>query len=534
MTQKHNYLLSVCSGIFLSLPWLQAGLGWILFFAFLPLLWAEDEIVNQRKENSIPLLFSVALPAFLIWNALSTWSLAYVSLAGMFLYISINALLMGVVWWLRHLFRRQFGSQSVFFLLPVFWLTLEFLQHNWMIQMPWLTLGNGFANAVKIIQWYEFTGVLGGSLWILLSNMLIFSLIKTLKNRDYLKSAKFAAYTLFMILIPLFWSLALYSSYEEKGANQSVLILQPNVDPYTEKFSGISSGDQVKRLVSLAGSNLTDSTDLILAPETALPEMWEDSIHLQNHCLDSFSAIFLKYPDLKMIAGAMTLRKFGKDENLSETARQSADGAFSYDIYNSALLFDRTSEIQICHKSILVSGVEKIPFQKYFSFLEKYAIRIGGTSGSLGAAMEPVLFKGKEDVKIGPVICFESAFGEHCGKLVRMGANVLVVITNDGWWKDSPGTWQHFGYSRLRAIETRRSIARSANTGISGFINQRGDVMKKTRLNTIATLSSSIRLNDSVTFYTRNGDWPGRLSVLLSGMVVVYLFLKIKGKKNPH
>lgn len=143
----------------------------------------------------------------------------------------------------------------------------------------------------------------------------------------------------------------------------------------------------------------------------------------------------------------------------------------------------------------------------------------------MAAADETLVFSNPDSVRIGPVICFESAFGEHVGELVTKGANLIFIITNDGWWKDSPGSWQHFGYARLRAVEVRRSIARCANTGISGFINQRGDVLKKTELNTRETLRSTIRQNGKITFYASHGDYTGRISVFLSGMILIYLLV---------
>jgi len=126
------------------------------------------------------------------------------------------------------------------------------------------------------------------------------------------------------------------------------------------------------------------------------------------------------------------------------------------------------------------------------------------------------------------VICFESVFGEHTRQMVQNGANYIVVLTNDGWWKDSPGAWQHFGYSRLRAIETRRSIARSANTGISGLINQRGDVIVRTNSNVYSAISSGVRVNSTLTFYVRYGDYLGWISLLLSVMTGISLFVYLR------
>ena len=524
MNRKQTFLLSIISGILLSLPWLFQSMGWVLFFALVPLLAVEDQLSrpdNQQKGS----FFNFAFLVFLIWNVLSTWWIAYVSFLGMIIVTVLNSVLMTAVLWLMHMVRKRFSVRTGYFSLVVLWLCLEYMQHHWDIPWPWLTLGNGFANSVKIIQWYEYTGVLGGSLWILLVNILIFLAAKSIMGKLYLKSIKLAGLVLIIVFIPLFASLKLYSVYSEKGRVQNITVLQPNIDPYTQKFSGLSSDDQLRKLLTLAESAIFDSTDIIIAPETALPLMWEDSVQLpcRNRSLIAIAELLQKYPKARFIGSAITQRKFGNGEVLSETARPSADGSYSYDIFNSALMIDRTADLQISHKCILVNGVERMPFQKYFSFLGKYVLDLGGSNGSLGASDEPVLFSGNGDVTIGPIICFESVFGEYTGKMVKRGANLLIVLTNDGWWKDSPGIWQHFGYSRIRAVETRRSIAHCANTGISGFINQRGDVLKKTSVNTCGTLSSPVQLNDEITFFVSHGDFIGRISTLLSVMILISL-----------
>ncbi|MBL7970936.1 MAG: apolipoprotein N-acyltransferase [Prolixibacteraceae bacterium] len=520
MLKQQTYLLSAASGILLSLPWMFPGQSWSLFFAFVPLMLAEHRLFGQQ-DKQLRAFFCPALVTFLIWNVISTWWIAYVSLAGMLLVIVLNALLMAVVWTSREFVRRQLGTASSWLALFAFWLTFEFLHHRWAIPWPWLTLGNGFASSVKLIQWYEFTGVLGGSLWILLSNFFVFIVIRDLRSQASLKLLQSAGLAVGVIVFPISLSQYLYFSYSEKGMPLNVVVLQPNIDPYTEKFSGMSTEEQVGRLVLLARSKVDDSTDLILAPETALPPMWEDSLMMQNKSLLLFSEIIKNHPKVRFVAGAITKRKSGAGEVISETARRSADGSF-YDVFNSALMIDRTSDVQISHKTILVNGVERMPFQKYLGFLGEFVLHLGGTSGSLAAATEPVLFKGEGATKIGPIICFESVFGEYSGTLVKKGADLLVVLTNDGWWKLSPGTWQHFSYSRLRAVEIRRCIVRCANTGVSGVINQRGDVQMQSGTGTSEALSASVLMDDQITFYTIYGDFLGRISAFLSGLIVLY------------
>ena len=522
----------------LSLPWIFPDLSCVLFFAFVPLLIADNLRFQGRESENSTSSFWLGFVVFLIWNIFSTWWISYVSLTGMLFITSLNSLLMSTVWWLKNTVHQKFGAASGYFALVVFWTAFEFLNHHGMLPWPWLTLGNGFANSVKIIQWYEFTGVLGGAVWILISNILIFHAVKNFSDLSLRKFAKSTGSTLFVIVFPIALSLYMYSNYSEKGTIQNVVVLQPNIDPYTEKFSGISAEDQISRLVSLAESKITDSPDLVLAPETALPPLWEeDSLVLQSPSLLPFNQIIQRFPNVSFIAGAITQRKIRNDEPIPKTARQSADGKYSFNVFNSAVMMDRTSEVRFSHKNILVAGVERQPFQEYFSFLPDYMLDLGGTKGGLASGKEPTVFKVPNERRIGPVICFESVFGEHVRQLVRNGANYIVVLTNDGWWKYAPGVWQHFGYSRIRAIETRRSIARSANTGISGLINQRGDVLVQTKIDACEAISSRIRMNSSITFYVRYGDYLGWISLFLSGMIGIYLLGYRrwgKGKKNPH
>jgi apolipoprotein N-acyltransferase len=325
--------------------------------------------------------------------------------------------------------------------------------------------------------------------------------------------------------------LYMYFNYSERGTIQNVVVLQSNIDPYTEKFSGMSAEVQIGKLITLAETKITDSTDIVLAPETALPPLWEDSLVLQSPTLLPLDQIIQRFPNISIIAGAITQRKLMDDDLISKTARRSADDKYSYDVFNSAVMIDRAGGVQFSHKNILVAGVEKDPFQEYFYFLPDYLLDLGGMNGSLTSGKEPKVFDMSGEKKIGPVICFESVFGYHIRQLVKDGSNYIVVLTNDGWWKDSSGAWQHFGYSRLRAIETRRSIARSANTGISGLINQRGDVLAHINSNVCEAIGSEVRMNSAFTFYVRYGDYLGWISLLLSVMVGISLFVYRGGKR---
>lgn len=531
MRKIHFYLLSIFSGILLSLPWIIPGSGWVLLFAFVPMLLAG----NQQESPGGKLPYLHFFSAFLIWNVLSIWWIAYVSVAGMLFIATANAAFMSLVWWGSNRIRTCLGEIPGYFLLVVFWITFEFLNHHWALPWPWLTLGNGLANCVRVIQWYEFTGAFGGSLWILLANIFVFLTIRFLTVHAFLKSAKLAGLALFVIAFPIAISLYLYGHYSGKGDVQNVVVLQPNIDPYTEKFSGMSEEEQVGRLVSLTESKISGSTNLVLAPETALLPLWEDSLVSQDSSLLSFRQITKRFPKISFVFGAISQRRFRDGEPISTTARRSINGRYYFDSFNSALLFNSESSVQFGHKNILVAGVEKHPFQEYFTFLPDVMLDLGGVKGSLALDGEPKVLESSLGLKIGPVICFESVFGHHVRKLVQNGAQCIVVLTNDGWWKNAPGIWQHFGYSRIRAIETRRNVAQSANTGISGCIDSRGDVTTKTNGGVACAINCQIRTNNEITFYVKYGDYLSRICLVLTGlMVAFYCWVKWKDKKNPH
>jgi apolipoprotein N-acyltransferase len=199
-----------------------------------------------------------------------------------------------------------------------------------------------------------------------------------------------------------------------------------------------------------------------------------------------------------------------------------------YNVYNSALGITGQEagldiEPQVYHKSKLVVGVEMFPYPKVLGLLRFLNLDLGGMSGSLGMQADRTVFTSPQGVKTGVAICYESVYGEYFTEYIRAGAGFMSIITNDGWWGDTPGHRQHFALARLRAVETRRSIARSANTGISGFIDQRGDIAYPLlNWDERWVLVHEINLNDELTFYVRHGDYIVRISLLLLGLSLLY------------
>ena len=220
----------------------------------------------------------------------------------------------------------------------------------------------------------------------------------------------------------------------------------------------------------------------------------------------------------KLITGASTVRFYG-DTPATETARQS-DYYGYYDLYNSALMVDSEGTIEeIYHKGKLVIGVEAVPMRKLFKLFE---VDLGGISGQLGWGRQYTLFE-NNGIKVGPSICYEGLYGEYFGGFVRNGAELMTLISNDGWWGNTPGYKRLFDFTRLRAIECRRSIARSANTGISGFISPRGTTIgERLEWDEEGALTASLELRNDITIYTRYGDWVARIAGYVAILAMMY------------
>jgi apolipoprotein N-acyltransferase len=171
-----------------------------------------------------------------------------------------------------------------------------------------------------------------------------------------------------------------------------------------------------------------------------------------------------------------------------------------------------------------------MPYPQIFGFLESMAIDLGGTSGSLGSDGESMVFNTKQRIGLAPVICYESVFPDFCTTYINKGTDVICIITNDGWWGNTPGFAQHFNYARLRAIETRRPVARSANTGISGFIDEEGNILQKSKWWTEDALSQELNLFPIETTFVKYSE-------ILNLFIIFYFFTilvkVIRYRKQP-
>ncbi len=533
MKKKHLLLLSVLSGLLFALAWPVRGFPGLLFISLIPMIFIEDHIFRNRENfNRFSVLF-YTYPGFFIWNLLTTYWIWNSTPVGCSAAILFNALFMSVIFLVYHWVRRNIYSPHSYFTLIFLWIAWEYFHHYWDLSWPWLSLGNGFASYHKWIQWYEYTGMFGGTAWVIIVNILLYKLLKTVfRSERNTRKIIFSSVSVFIFLfVPIIISLIIYKNYEEKPYPVNTVIVQPNIDPYNEQYT-LPPADVIDINIELAKQKIDSSTQFVISPESAIQEsIWERKLHY-SPSLSKLRTFLLKHPYITYVIGASTFKEYFEDEPLSPTVRKFRNHDGYYDAYNTVFILDTADISKWYHKSKLTPGVERMPFPGYLKFLEKYAINLGGTVGSLGIDAKRKVFNTIYDsLKVSAIICYESVYGEFTAQFVRNGANLIFVVTNDGWWGDTPGYRQHFSFSKLRAIETRRSIGRSANTGISGFINQRGDALQMTEYWEPAVIQQDINASWEKTFYVKFGNYIARISAFIS-VLLILISVSVKLSRN--
>ena len=534
--KKENMLiwgLAVLFALMMSIPFIIPHTGLIALFGLLPLLMME-RIADQLGKKRIWIYHYCA---FVIWNTITTFWVCNATIGGGIFAILANSLQMSLVFGLFRLSKKKFRGALPYIFLAVTWIAWERFYFDAEISWPWLVLGNSFARTTWAIQWYEITGTLGGSLWIWAANLSIFGLMTSLSDGSFFywnNKAKAAAFTGIIALFaaPLIISSSIGSKYEDSmkqsAENLEVLIVQPNIDPYN-KFQAMTQDQQNALLESqiapALNERLADSTDgplLVVAPETFTNDIICGQYD-RSRTWRRFTGFLSHYPGVNMLFGASSYDYFESPVKPSHTARHLSDGRW-VESHNSALMIDGTSRTEIFHKSKLVVAVEKTPYPAIFCKIDDM---LGGVMGRCIGQDEVTLLNVRgtdgHTIPIGSAVCYESVYGEYYTDYIRKGAQAMAIITNDAWWGDTPGYKQHLSYASLRAIETRRSIARCANTGISAIISPSGKILQPTPWWEPAVIKSSIPLRDDITFFVSHGDITGRICTFLFLLLLMAL-----------
>ena len=527
---KNKIFLALASGLLLGMPWFAPDLFLLVFFAWVPLWVLEEDLRHHPNPYAV---FNYAFVSFLLWNLLGTWWITQVQFVGGMLIILANALLQAFVFWLASRIRTILGMSLLFPFLGI-WMGYEYLHLSWDLAWPWLNMGNALATAPKFIQWYEFTGVRGGTLWIILTNFAFLKGVALVRKTGPGSIVPSGAGALVLLLVPMLGSHLLYQQVEDQGETVNIALVQPNLDPYTEKFDPQNHAQHVAEFFRTAKTLVDGDTQYLLGPETLILEQIDEGNPSKSLYYRELLAFRENYPKLNILVGVHSYQKLDH-RDLPPGSRFNREKNFYYEPFNTALFLPAGADPapQFYHKTRLVPLFERMPFVQYLGFLGKYSLELGGYTGTYSPRQESTTFVlPDESIGILPIVCFESIFGPYCSRNLPEEKGFICMITNDGWWKHTPGYQHHFNFSPIRAIENRRDFVRVANTGISAIINASGGVVARTPWWEKATLKGKVSLRKGRTFFARHGDYLGRLSLVLSG--VLGLFAGGRMLKTPR
>lgn len=521
------FILPVLTCCFLTLGWNPHFSPLFLFIAFVPLLLFEE----LTKTNNILTFLSVSYVCLVVWNFMTTNWIFSINETGGVLISLINPLFFAVPILGYRIVKKTYGFIMAGISFICLWLSIEYFHHNWELAFPYLTLGYPLAKYPWMIQWYEFTGVLGGTSWILLCNLTLVGIIRAIifKRSLVLMSSSFL-----FVLIPSIVSAVLFYKEEDKGQEVKFLILHSNADCYSMKYV-TNPRDLLKHYLEYTIPAIKFDTEYILWPETAITGklMYQD---IRNDTdIKWLKDTLSHYTKATLITGAFVNERVNFNPFIADPSdypylKYNKEHRLFYHSYNAAIQISKDdARIPVHTKKRLVPIEETTPYPKVLFFVRKYIKSFGGFGFTSKDDEANVFSSGSGKVHVAPLICYESLFGEDVTEYVRQGANIIVVMLNEGWYKNPVAATHFVNFSKVRAIENRRWVARSSNDGISCFIDQKGSVIDKLTEFKPGILKATLETNDQLTFYSRHGDYLGRISFYLS-LIVTPLFIVFRKK----
>ncbi len=404
------------------------------------------------------------------------------------LLVSYLALFPGLfAWWSsRVLASSNWGKWSI----PAFWVVLEYVRSTFLSGFPWELLGNSLYPHLGIVQIADWCGVYGISFVIVLVNVALYDVLSTVAGKAGREVERRFAWTFVLSTAIVVVHVAAYGQWKIQSIQEimddapsiDAVVVQGNIDQ-SVKWDPSRQQSTVEKYLRLSRSGLqSNAPDLVVWPETAAPFYMGRNL------------------------GMTLLLKEGMRQSQSwflvgSPYIQSEDGRSAY--YNSAFLFDPDGMVRGRYdKAHLVPFGEYVPFQRWLPFIGKLVEEVGDfQEGDPGRVLL------MNDHPLGVLICYEQIFPYLSRQACRNGAEVLVSMTNDAWYGKTAAPFQHFSMAVFRAVENRRALIRSANTGISGFIDPIGRISRPTDLFVDAVSRNEIPLMQQQTIYVTWGDW---------------------------
>ena len=474
-------LLPILAAVLLAAPYLEPWFFPLAWVAFVPLFWAIDRAASLRQAVLYGWLMGIA--AHLIgfhWLTYTISEFGGLPFAVSIVVFVLYAALQGIAMALFALLVRSIGFGPLMIFPALFWVVLEF---HFPLLFPWY-IANSQVSFLWVIQTADLVGPYGTGFIVMWFNAALYHALFTRPEagRKFLP----LAYACLVIMVALVYGFQRVQSVGEEmaGARKlSVGAVQGNVD-IDMKWNPVLARKNLDQHRQLTGE--LDAVPLVIWPESAVEALIPEN--LQALPLDVM-------PDFKadrayFIFGARSFR--------------GNPGQTNGNAFNTAFFTDTKGRILArYHKQVLLAFGEYMPFAKLLSWIPGLPVIDGFTPGP-----GPAVFHLPQSVRVAPLICYEDLLPDVVRQFVsETRANILINLTNDAWYGRSVGPWQHLRLAQSRAIETRRSLLRVTNTGVTSLVNAKGELVRTLPMFTAAVMQTEVDVLNETTYYVRFGDW---------------------------
>ncbi|MBN1301595.1 MAG: apolipoprotein N-acyltransferase [Melioribacteraceae bacterium] len=516
--KRRHIVPALVGGVALGLGFPPVPMPFLMFIGLIPYLYVIERRQGLAEINRITYF------TFFIFNLVTLyWVGSWTRDADPFLLIAgtvlmfFNPLLFLIPSTLYYHAKKRLGKNTSLLLLPVFWAFYEYMYTVTDFRFPWLTLGNGLVKFNLFIQIADVIGVYGLTLLIIFINI---GLYKAWNNRATGEGSAYlpAVFSLALIAVPLIYGIVKHKESGGESEKIKVGLIQPNLNPW-KKWEAGNLNEQLDLYLSLSREAVLKGAELIVWPESALPVyLMTGAYSLQVNRIYKF----LDTNNVLLLTGMPDATFYGDSLTAPEDAKKTSSGKF-YTSYNSILFFQpHNRSVKKYGKIMLVPFGEKVPLVEQIPFLgELFRWNVGISSWNTGK--EITVFQTTDKRKIAGVICIESIYPDFVASFVSKGAELIAVVTNDSWYGNSSGPYQHRDFAILRAVENRRSVVRAANGGVSCLIDPLGKIVQQTSMFTEDVLVAEAELNGETTFYTRYPRLIPYICLLITSVFILYI-----------
>lgn len=491
------------------------------FICLIPLF-----IIDKKTPSNKHYLLIVYV-ILIIWNSVSLYWIFKINWSAAIILFLINPLIQLIPF----LILRHSNKSLKYLSFVCLWIGLEFIQQFGEFAFPYLSLGNSLANYPFLIQFYEYTGVLGGTLLILVINIILFLMLENYIIHKSIKKSilKFIPYLIIIITIPVIKGFDLNKKQLTSDNNIKVRAIHPYVNVRGEKYT-LTNTELTNLYLNLSFiNNSKNDLDFLLWPETSIKDAgWMNNLN-NNLSLSIIKDSLKEHPKTNIISGAVLYEATKKEEISNANIRYQKQSDVFYKTYNAVIGINKGGVNNLKVKDKLVPVEEKIPYNGKLGILRKIAPSLGKYSFSNRKSNQSV-FK-FNNVIISPLICFESLFSNYVAKTVNDGAQALFVIINEGWFDNQFASDQFTAFSKIRAVENNRWVVRASNYGTTSFINPNGIETKRLNSKEQGYIDQTIFLNKKKTIFNYFGIYLGYIFLVCSIIfILIPLLINLKLK----